>query len=275
MLVTWYGRAHRLSLQIMRVMDLLTEHKTVGLVGEDRVAELRKALVETRDSLRDEMRGEKAVPWRAAPMPTKPPIDRPRAPQPLRPTTASARQEAPKAEAPPTPLTEEDKETLRRCSILVLAHEHSSLTGQDLVALREALTSCLKIVEVQLGGGANASTGEAREEPNQRAQEAESEAVPDSVGGVRSIGGIFSEMSASMKPDSFQPENDSSGQKGWTSGNLGEYEKRVGTKALGYLLKHRGGKGYGRGRVKGAEAEDMVSTLAELIEILQEEMVED
>ena len=257
-------------------MDLLTEHKTKGLVGEEKVAKLRRALVGTRDALRAEMR-EQPAPWKDAQMSVPPPIAPPSAPQPPRLSLASAHQHAYQAAAaPPTSLTPDDRDTLRRCSVLLQAHAHSGLSGRDLVALREGLASSLEIVEGRVGGGVSADSGTnggGRE--SVPPSESEMEAVPASVGGIQSVGGILTEMGVSRKPDAFQPDNNSGGKGEWTGGSLGEYEKGVGTKALGYLLKHRGGKGYGRGRVKGAQAEEMVSTLAELTEIFQEEMVED
>lgn len=88
----------------------------------------------------------------------------------------------------------------------------------------------------------------------------------------------MSDMGMDKKPASFMPEAgdaDGNGAAGWTGGSLGEDGKAIASKALGYLLKHRGGKGYGRGRVKGGEAEAMVAALAEVTEIMQDEMVEE
>lgn len=166
---------------------------------------------------------------------------------------------------------------------------HSSLAGEDLQALVEGLASSLTIVTAQVmagiasvgsggGGGGGGSSQRGAQPPAAPEQAAgDAAAVPAYVGGVQSVGGVLSDMGVGERPASFMPENggDDGGGARWTGGSLGEGDKAVATKALGYLLKHRGGKGYGRGRVKGAEAEAMVATLAEVTEILQDEMVEE
>lgn len=240
----------------MGVMDLLTQHKTAGLVGEERVAELRKALAETREFLRVETYDQSA------------PVSSVQTA--VQPTSTEIQQYSSEPEGA-VPINEADQDSLRRCSALLKAHVHSALTGDDLDALREGLASSLAIVQTQGGGQVNAKVVAQESVP---AVEMVNEPVPKYVGGIQSVGGVLSDMSVGKKPERFEPENDSGGKKGWTGGSFGAYEKGVATKALGYLLKHRGGKGYGRGRVKGAEADTMVSTLAELTEIMHEEMVE-
>lgn len=231
-------------------MDLLTEHKTSGLVGEKRVAELRSALLDTREFLRAETYGQSA-PIAAAPAGLQQPAS-----QPQQPAHASA----------------ENVETLRRCNALLAAHIHAPLTGQDVEALVEGLASSLAIVKAQ-GGGVTATVSEpaSQEAPS---ADAGVDAVPAYAGGIQSVGAALTDMGVGKKPGEFEPENDSGAVKGWLGGSLGDYEKGVASKALGYLLKHRGGKGYGRGRVKGREAETMVSLLAEVADIMEDEMVE-
>lgn len=245
---------------MMQVMDLLTEHKTAGIVGEDRVAALRSALVATRDILRAETYGESA------------PSDATLAvPPAVRPVSVSIPQ--PASEPAPT-VSSEDQEALRRCSALLRAHVHTPLEGEDLDALRDGLASSLRIVDIQAGGSsiADSESYSAIREPV--SAEGGPEAVPPSVGGIQSVGGVLAGMEVSKRPERFEPESKSDEETGWTDGSLADYEKGVATKALGYLLKHRGGKGYGRGRVKGADADLLVSLLAEVTEIMQEEMVE-
>lgn len=233
-------------------MDLLTEHKTSGLIGEERVVELRSALLDTREFLRAETYGQPA-PSAAAPAAglQKPAL------QPQQPAPASA----------------ENVETLRRCNALLAANIHAPLTGRDVEALVEGLESSLAIVKAQ-GGGVVATVSDPAGQEAPRA-DAEVDAVPAYAGGIQSVGAALSDMGVGNKPAKFEPEDDSSGDaKGWLDGSLGDYEKGVASKALGYLLKHRGGKGYGRGRVKGREAETMVSLLAEVADIMEGEMVE-
>eukprot|EP00752_Nemacystus_decipiens_P002909 g2707.t1 len=293
--------------KMVTVMDLLTEHKKAGLVGEERVEELRSSLVDAREFLRAETYGAPGAGGSVAP-PVTPPSPPPRSPSPPPPPPPQQQQQAqPQAPPPPPPpqqqqrppapptatTSAEDAETLRRCSALLQAHVHSSLAGEDLQALVKGLTSSLAIVTAQVvatiaaagGVGSGSSSSELGAPPAATApapnQAAGVAAVPDYVGGVQSIGGVLSDMGVGERPASFLPEDEGGdageegSTEGWTGGSLGEDEKAVATKALGYLLKHRGGKGYGRGRVKGAEAEAMVATLAELTEILQDEMVEE
>ncbi|CAM9810024.1 unnamed protein product [Scytosiphon promiscuus] len=278
----------------MKVMDLLTEHKTAGLVGEDRVSQLRDSLVDARELLRAETYGGSAAGNAAvtAPPPTPPPPPMPSSPPPP-PSPPSPRSPPPprqqqQQQPPPatsmTAISPANAETLRRCSALLQAHVHSSLAGGDLQALVEGLTSSLSIVTAQLVAGTTAAgsggavggggSGQGGAEAAARGGDAE---VPAYVGGVQSVGGVLSDMGVGNKPASFMPESEEGegGGGGWTDGSLGKEEKAVATKALGYLLKHRGGKGYGRGRVKGAEAEAMVAALAEVTEIMHDEMVEE
>ncbi|CAN0181010.1 unnamed protein product, partial [Ectocarpus fasciculatus] len=272
--------------KMVKVMDLLTEHKTAGLEGEDRVAELRHSLVDAREALRAETYGRSAAaaaaPTAAAasaataqstPMPPPPP---PPAVAPSPPPPQQQQQPArpaPPATTPAPPTTSpEDAATLRRCSALLQAHVHSGLAGQDLQALVEGLASSLTIVTAQVvtgtaGGGASAAPPAAGGDDT---------GVPAYAGGIQSVGGVLSDMGVAKKPASFLPETgEGDGSAGWTGGSLGEEEKAAASKALGYLLKHRGGKGYGRGRVTGAQAEAMVAALAEVTEIMEEEMVEE
>lgn len=256
---------------MLHVMDLLTEHKTAGLVGEERVAELRSALADTRETLRAETYAEAPL---FAPEAT-PASSSQRAARPAPPTEGIQSQ----AQAQqPAPISPESEGTLRRCSTLLNAHVHAPLAGGDLLSLRDSLAMSLAVVDLQVGG-ARAPVAPVppapQGPPGTDASETASGAVPAYVGGMQSVGGVLSDMGVSKKPERFVPENDSGGEKGWVGGTLGDYEKGVATKALGYLLKHRGGKGYGRGRVKGAEAQKMVAALAELTEILNEEMIED
>lgn len=274
---------------MVRVMDLLTEHKKAGLVGEDRVDELRSSLVDAREFLRAETYGTPGAGSTVAP-PVTPPSPPPRSPSPPPPQQQKQQAPQPPQQRPPAPRTPpapptmatsaEDAETLRRCSALLQAHVHSSLAGEDLKALVEGLASSLTLVTAQVVAGIAAGGGSRQGAPPPAAapeQAAGGAAVPDYVGGVQSVGGVLSDMGVGERPASFMPEDESEdgGTARWTGGSLGEDEKAVATKALGYLLKHRGGKGYGRGRVKGAEAEAMVATLAEVTEILQDEMVEE
>lgn len=252
----------------MRVMNLPTEHKTTGLVGEERVAELRDALVDTRETLRAETYGQHAP----ATTTTSPPAAGAARPAGAgAPTSGAEQQRLVQPPAQPVPISHEAEDTLRRCSALLRAHVHATLMGQDLQSLREGLASSLAIVEAQISG---TGAQPAQQAPPPSRVEDVGGVVPESVNGIQSVGEVFSDMGVGKKPESFEPENDSGGEKGWAGGSLGEYEKSVGTKGLGYLLKHRGGKGYGRGRLNGKEAEMMVSTLAELTDILQEEMVD-
>lgn len=280
----------------MHVMNLLTEHKISGLAGEDRVAELRDALVDTREILRTETYGGSAPiapPQVAVAPPTPPAAIRPDVTTTVKPADATVAVNA------------NDMETLRRCNALLRAHIHSSLEGEDLVALREGLADSLQILERRLNDGVGsrsnsntvgdatlASSNSPRHSPPlspaaRRVEDEEDEPVPSYVGGIQSIGGVLSDMEVGKRPEKFEPENgtpppgDAVGaaetrekKTGWVDGSLGKYERDVATKALGYLLKHRGGKGYGRGRVKGEEAENMICALAEMTEILHDEMVE-
>lgn len=270
---------------MIKVMDLLTEHKTTGLIGEKRVSELRSSLVDAREILRAETYGSSeggvtvastTPPPPPGPSSPPPPQEQQQQQQPPPPPPSQAAVPAPAASAaPPTPTTSpENAETLRRCSALLQAHVHSSLAGQDLQALVEGLAASLTIVTAQVVTGIAGGTGVAPPPAADQEPAAANgrDAVPEYVAGAQSVGGVLSDMGVGKKPASFTPEE---GDGGWTGGSLGDDEKAVATKALGYLLKHRGGKGYGRGRVKGAEAEAMVATLAELTEILQEEMVEE
>ncbi|CAN0318952.1 unnamed protein product, partial [Ectocarpus sp. 8 AP-2014] len=283
--------------KMVKVMGLLTEHKTAGLEGEDRVSELRHSLVDAREALRAETYGRStaaaAAPTAAkapaatapaatassTPMPPPPPPPQPRvaaAPSPPSPQ----QQQQPARPAPPAPPTTspEDAATLRRCSALLQAHVHSGLAGQDLQALVEGLASSLTIVTAQVVTGtataAAAAGGGASGAPP--AAGADDTGVPAYAGGIQSVGGALSDMGVAKKPASFLPEEgEGDGSAGWTGGSLGEEEKAAASKALGYLLKHRGGKGYGRGRVTGTQAEAMVAALAEVTEIMEEEMVEE
>lgn len=231
-------------------MDLLTEHKTSGLIGEERVAELRSALLDTREFLRAETYGRLA-PNAAAPASVQKPASQPQQ---------------------PAPASEEDVATLRRCNALLASHIYEPLSGRDVEALVEGLALSLGIVKAQAGGVA-ATVSEPAWQEMPRA-DAVVDGVPAYAGGIQSVGEALADMGVGNKPEKFEPENDSGNEKGWLSGSLGDYEKGVASKALGYLLKHRGGKGYGRGRVKGREAETMVSLLAEVADIMEEEMVE-
>lgn len=239
-------------------MDLLTEHKKSGLIGEERVAELRRALLDAREFLRAETYGQLApavVQTPAVPAVSAAPAAPAAQPQQL--ASASAK----------------DLDILRRCNALLAAHIYAPLTGQDAAALFECMASSLAIVRAQTGG----VTVTAGDPAGQEAPRVDAvvEAVPAHAGGIPSVGSALADMGMGDKPEKFEPESDSGDSKGWLGGSLGDYEKGVASKALGYLLKHRGGKGYGRGRVKGKEAELMVSTLAEVAEILEEEMIED
>lgn len=233
-------------------MDMLTERKESGLMGEAELAEFQSALLDTRESLRAETYGQSA-PSAVAPAGVKQPAS-----QPLQPA--------------PAPASAESEETLRRCNALLAAHIHSPLTGRDVEALVECMASSLAIVKAQ-GGGAIATVSEPADQAAPRA-DAAVDAVPAYAGGIQSVGAALTDMGVGDKPQKFEPEDDSGEAKGWLGGSLGDYEKGVASKALGYLLKHRGGKGYGRGRVKGREAETMVSLLAEVADIMEDEMVE-
>ncbi|CAB1100812.1 unnamed protein product [Ectocarpus sp. CCAP 1310/34] len=275
--------------KMVKVMDLLTEHKTAGLEGEDRVSELRHSLVDVREALRAETYGRSAA---AAAAPTaatasSTPMQPPPPPPPQPPVAAAPsppppqQQQQPARPAPTAPPTTnpEDAATLRRCSALLQAHVHSGLAGQDLQALVEGLASSLTIVTAQVVTGtaaaAAAAGGSASGAPPAPAG-GDSTGVPAYAGGIQSVGGALSDMGVAKKPASFLPEEgEGDGSAGWTGGSLGEEEKAVAWKALGYLLKHRGGKGYGRGRVTGAQAEAMVAALAEVTEIMEEEMVDE
>lgn len=262
-------------------MDLLTEHKTVGLVGEERVRELREALAGARAVLRSETSETYGLSTVATPA-SSPPLG----------TQTTAGQATAAAAAPAAPAGREpspgDLDTLRRCNALLAAHVHSGVTGKTLEDLRDSLAESIRIVDAQIGydrpGGPPAGSGASRAsqavEPAGRGGAAPGNdgPIPGSVNGMHSVGSVISEMGIGKEPASFEPEGDlppaTSGSGRWVEEGLGEDEKRVATRALGYLLKHRGGKGYGRGRVRGAEAESMISALAEVTEILQEEMVE-
>lgn len=263
-------------------MDLLTEHKVRGIVGEERVAELRSALHTARELLCAETYGH-SVPSTASSgdldraEPHLTPLS-PEETSPVPPTKPAVESRA---------MSQEDEDVLRRCSALLRAHVHGSLTGPDLMALRDGLAASLAAVESQLdpsgagsGGslrpGAVAPRTSVEQGTSQASSPAEDEAS-STIGGLQSVGGVLSEMGVGDRPPEFQPEmseEPTNTKQGWTSGSLSGSDQAVATKALGYLLKHRGGKGYGRGRVNGAEAESMVSTLAELTEILHEEVVE-
>lgn len=289
-------------------MDLLTEHKTAGLVGEERVSELRSSLVDTREILRAETFGSSGTGGAVASPVAPPPAPLPRSPSPPPPPPAQPQQQqqppapatppppppatTPAPPAPPRTISPESAETLRRCSALLQAHVHSSLAGEDLQALVEGLTSSLAIVTGQLvaqiaagssGSGSGSSPQPAGASPPAGSEPAAASdgAVPAYVGGVQSVGGVLSDMGVGERPESFLPEEEGAsggeegGAAGWTGGSLREEDKAVATKALGYLLKHRGGKGYGRGRVTGKEAEAMVAALAEVTEIMHDEMVEE
>lgn len=281
--------------QMMHVMDLLTEHKTTGLRSEAHVTELRNALVDAMEALRMETYGgspPSPITRAAATLPVAAPREPVVAPPAgALPALAQSTQQAAAASG-------NDKETLRRCSALLAAHVHSSLSGNDIMVLREALIASLTILEHQIDHGAlfedawsvsrDSAAPSRSDAESPRGTESNAEPVPASLGGIQSVGAILSDMGVGKKPAKFEPETDSpptaAGLKGapagdgqgkrWTDGSLGAFEKGVATKGLGYLLKHRGGKGYGRGRVKGLEAEDMVAILAELTEILHDEMVE-
>ncbi|CAM9826543.1 unnamed protein product [Ectocarpus sp. 12 AP-2014] len=281
--------------KMVKVMDLLTEHKTAGLEGEDRVSELRRSLVDARETLRAETYGRSvaaaAAPAATAPAATASSTPGPPPPPPPQPPVAAApsppppqQQQQPARPTPPAPptISPEDAATLRRCSALLQAHVHSGLAGQDLQALVEGLASSLTIVTAQVVTGtaaaaaaAAAAAGGASGAPPAAAG-GDDTGVPAYAGGIQSVGGALSDMGVAKKPASFLPEEgEGDGRAGWTGGSLGEEEKAVASKALGYLLKHRGGKGYGRGRVTGAQAEAMVAALAEVTEIMEEEMVEE
>lgn len=293
----------------MHVMDLLTQHKTAGLTGEAKLQELRDALTETRDLLRSEAYGGSPPPITTAAS-VAPAAPRPATPQRASPAAATpsplAAAAAPRA-SPGSAPQGAAKDIFRRCSGLVQAHAHSSLSGNDLMALREHLGAALKIVEVQIDNGglfedAWSVGGDHTTEPAAPAAPAAAEPatppppdvssvqqppVPASAGGIPSVGGVLQEMGVGNRPATFEPETAEASpdarlgpaprdkSKGWTDGSLGDYEKKIATKGLGYLLKHKGGKGYGRGRCKGIEAENLVATLAELTEIFHDEMVED
>lgn len=298
----------------MRVMDLLTEHKTASLVGEARVAELRDTLVDAREALRTETYGGSPPPVTATPqtIPTAtPPLAIREQPSPVAEVTPN--RAAALAAVVSTAARSGDKETLRRCSALVQAHAHSSLLGNDLMALREKLIATLTIVENQIDNGGLFEdawsvgddsgvlppplppAGISDQLPGESAPPSVDDVppVPASIGGIQSVGGVLSDMGVGHRPTSFEEETAPTAPppaaparmsaapvdmqtkgRGWTDGSLGEYEKSVATRGLGYLLKHRGGTGYGRGRVKDMEAENMIVTLAELTEILHDEMVE-
>lgn len=249
-------------------MDLLTEHKTAGLVGEERVAELRDALVDTREALRAETYGQHAP---ATTTISPPAAEAARPAPPTSPAIGAERQRLAQPPAQPAPVNADAEDILSRSSILLGAHVHATLMGQDLQSLREGLASSLAIVDAQIAG---AGVQSAQQQTPPLGEGVGGGVVPESVNGIQSVGEVLSGMGVGKKPESFEPENDSGGEKGWAGGSLGDYEKSVATKGLGYLLKHRGGKGYGRGRLSGKEAEIMVSTLAELTDILQEEMVD-
>lgn len=286
--------------QMAKVMDLLTEHKTAGLEGEDRVSELRHSLVDVREALRAETYGRSAAAAAAPTEATAPAATAPAAaasstpmpppPPPPQPPVAAApsppsqqQQQQPARPAPPAlPTTSpEEATTLRRCSALLQAHVHSGLAGQDLQALVKGLASSLTIVTAQVVTGtaaAAAAAGGGASETPPAAAGGDDTGVPAYAGGIQSVGGALSDMGVAKKPASFLPEEgegEGDGSAGWTGGSLGEEEKAAASKALGYLLKHRGGKGYGRGRVTGAQAEAMVAALAEVTEIMEEEMVEE
>lgn len=277
----------------MKVMDLLTEHKTSGLVGGERVGELRKALIDAKEALKAETYG-RSTPFAA---PQESYIKEPQqAVQRASPTLSSGIPlTGPQASATATHSAIE-LDIFKRCNALLAAHIHSSVAGKDLEALREGLVASLRIVNTHLGdvnppdsaspavaSSPNTYTVSRDEQQEERLADNSEEGFPMPVGveGMHTVGSVLSEMGMDRKPEKFEPEDESSAAstmpketKNWVDVSLGGYEKGIATKALGYLLKHRGGKGYGRGRVKGVEAESMISTLAELIEILQEEMVE-
>lgn len=292
---------------MMHVMDLLTQHKTAGITGEEKLQELRDALTETREILRSEAYGGSPPPTTTA-APVTPAASRPVTPQRASPAAAAAAPSPPAAAASPkaSPGSAPEgaaKDIFRRCSALVQAHAHSSLSGNDLMALREHLGAALRIVEVQIDNGglfedawsvggdpstepAAPAAAESASPPPPDASSVQQPPVPASAGGIPSVGGVLQDMGVGSRPATFEPESGEASvdarlgpapreeSKGWTDGSLGDYEKKVATKALGYLLKHKGGKGYGRGRCKGIEAENLVATLAELTEILHDEMVE-
>ncbi|CBJ33292.1 hypothetical protein Esi_0455_0006 [Ectocarpus siliculosus] len=272
--------------KMVKLMDLLTEHKTAGLEGEDRVSELRHSLVDAREALRAETYGRSAaaaaaptaatVSSKPMPPPPPPPPQPAAAAAPSPPSPQQQQQSAPPA--PPT-TSPEDAAILRRCSALLQAHVHSGLAGQDLQALVEGLASSLTIVTAQVVTGtaaAAAAAGGGASGAPPAAAGGDDTGVPAYAGGIQSVGGALSDMGVAKKPASFLPEEgEGDGSAGWTGGSLGEEEKAAASKALGYLLKHRGGKGYGRGKMTGAQAEAMVAALAEVTEIMEEEMVEE
>ncbi|CAM9666393.1 unnamed protein product, partial [Discosporangium mesarthrocarpum] len=244
-------------------MDLLKERQSGNLVSESKVAQLRESLVDVRDALRSETYGPGSRSQRCSPEP----------PVPATPPVVAA---APAMAKPLGPgIDADEKDTLRRCSALLRADIHGSLTGKDLVALRDSLALSLECISERLRGGKGEVAGPASSPLV--AVAAEEMAAPHSdgldhpVAGMQSVAGIISDMGLDCPPAKFEPEVASGGAKRWVSTELGEEQRKLSSKALGYLVKHKGGKGYGRGRLRGDEAEDMVCTLAELTEMLAEE----
>ncbi|CAM9139095.1 unnamed protein product [Choristocarpus tenellus] len=268
--------------KVTSVMNLLSERQSGNLIGQEKVAELRRALVDAREALRTEARGAGIQTTEFTP-----PIPRTTVPEV---TAAVPPPVAPKPETVYRQAIPEgdSKDVLRRCSALLRAHIHGSLTGNDLVTLRNLLTDSLKAISLEAeGGGEQPSDTIGKNSDLENMDDAEGDCIsPDVVDrpteGMQSVGGIIRDMGLGNAPEKFEPdsketyqkpehEQDEERPKHWVSEGLSAEQKRLATRGLGYLLKHRGGAGYGRGRVKGVEAENMVCALAELTETLAAE----
>lgn len=59
----------------------------------------------------------------------------------------------------------------------------------------------------------------------------------------------------------------------WVQADTSQELRSIGTKTLGLLTKHRGGKGWGKGRLQGSESESLVQILEKLVQILEDESV--
>ncbi|CAM9273816.1 unnamed protein product [Chrysoparadoxa australica] len=231
------------------VMDLLTQNVQIGLQQEDR-QELSGALMALRDGLRHETMGPGYVP------PTPAPVAAVATPPPPAPVAPAPVARAPAAPAFPTVAASaaaDDDEPFRRANALLMGHLSGGLHGPDLLLLKESLAACLEALGEVPGGqqptsaaSAFASTTMVTPEP-----EPPTAAAPSNLGGMQSVGSVANEMGlGAASPEEFRATMN---------------------KALGYLLKHKGGPGYGAGRLKQREAEIMVEALTKVISLLRAE----
>eukprot|EP00611_Tribonema_gayanum_P032573 TRINITY_DN9809_c0_g1_i1.p1 TRINITY_DN9809_c0_g1~~TRINITY_DN9809_c0_g1_i1.p1 ORF type:complete len:894 (+),score=199.27 TRINITY_DN9809_c0_g1_i1:298-2682(+) len=235
---------------VTRTLDLLNEHVRGGAaVG------LRAALAAARGALQKEVHGVSgaatgvtaAASTAAIPEARKPAAAAPPAPAATISTPVAAA-EAAQTKAPVVPVERstttaeaqamaQSDSVLWRANALLTRHVERPLKGNELSSLRAALVAALAEVDADMGN---------------TVQQAPPTQAPASV----------------RPPPSAFGVQDSK----WVSETTDPALAATGARALALLTKHKGGVGWGRGRLRGQEADAMAEALSAVRDMLRAEL---